>query len=41
MGTSGALVSEKIAYGRVGGNSGPHWRLRPAIRGEAIWGSAR
>ena len=25
------FVTKKFAYGLVNGNSGPHWRLRPAI----------
>ena len=39
MGPVGRLVTRKFAYGLGGGNSGPHWRLRPAIRGEAICGA--
>ena len=31
MGPAGRVVTRKFAYGLGGGNSGPHWRLRPAI----------
>ena len=31
MGPVGRLATRKFAYGLGGGNSGPHWRLRPAI----------
>ena len=39
MGPAGRVVTRKFAYGRVGGKTGLFDCVRPAIRGEAIWGA--
>ena len=38
MGPAGPVVTRKFAYGRVGGKTGLFDCVRPAVRGEAIWG---